>query len=41
MERIGEDEANAADLISLERWLGTYKESRLQDLILVEDWIYP
>lgn len=39
VERIAEAEANAADLISLEKWLGIYWEAELQDLILVDDWV--
>jgi hypothetical protein len=39
VERIPEAEANAADLIALERWLGIYWEARLQELIVVDDWI--
>jgi hypothetical protein len=39
VERIAEAEANAADLIRLEKVLGIYWEADLQRLIVTNDWI--
>lgn len=39
IERVAEAEANALDLISLEKQLGIYWEPELQDFIVTDDWI--
>jgi hypothetical protein len=39
IERVPEAEANAVELISLEKSLGIFKERDLQDLVLPHDWL--